>query len=72
MQTYLIHWQFPNQEVHMKGADVLAQYVENGGEADEFKGLGVVKIASILKVLMDERFKNIRSQSSLEVVTALV
>ena len=42
MQTYLIHWQFPDQEAHMKGADVFALYVESGYESDKFKGLEVI------------------------------
>ena len=42
MQTYLIHWQFPDQEAHMKGADVFAQYVESGCESDKFEGFEVI------------------------------
>ncbi len=42
MQTYLIHWQFPDLEAHMKGADVFAQYVESGCESDKFEGFEVI------------------------------
>ena len=42
MQTYLIHWQFPDQEAHMKGADIFAQYVESGCESDKFEGFEVI------------------------------
>ena len=42
MQTYLINWQFPDQEAHMKGADIFAQYVENGCESDKFEGFEVI------------------------------
>ena len=42
MQTYLIHWQFPDQDAHMKGADVFAQYVESGCESDNFEGFEVI------------------------------
>ena len=42
MQTYLIYWQFLDQEANMKGADVFAQYVENGCEKDKFEGFKVI------------------------------
>ena len=42
IQTYLIHWQFPDQEAHMKEADVFAQYVESGCESDKFQGFEVI------------------------------
>ncbi|WP_269625023.1 DUF3303 family protein [Prochlorococcus marinus] len=42
MQTYLIHCKFPNQEAHMKGAEVFAQYIESGCESDKFDGFEVI------------------------------
>ena len=42
MQTYLTHSQFLDQEVHMKGAYVFAQYVENGSESDKFEGFEII------------------------------
>ena len=39
MQTYVVHWQFPNQEAHIKGCDAFAEYLENGAEYDKFEGL---------------------------------
>ena len=42
MQTYLIHWQFPDQEAHIKGADVFAQYVESGCESEKFEGFEII------------------------------
>ena len=42
MQTYLVHWQFPDQESHMQGAEVFAEYVEKGCEGDQFNGFKVV------------------------------
>tara|TARA_B100000579_G_C22548546_1_gene718716 strand:- start:168 stop:344 length:177 start_codon:yes stop_codon:yes gene_type:complete len=58
MQTYLIHWQFPYQEAHKKGADVFGQYVESSCESLRGKWMG--------------ECKSIRSQSLLKMVTALV
>ena len=42
MQTYLIHWQFPDQEAHMKGADIFAQYFESGDKSYKFEGFEVI------------------------------
>ncbi len=42
MQTYLIHWQFPDQDALMKRADIFAQYVESGCESDKFEGFEVI------------------------------
>ncbi len=52
-ENFLIHWQFPDQEVHIKKADVFAQYVENGCGLDKFEGFEVVKELWILKGAMD-------------------
>ena len=38
METYLIHWQFHDQDALIKGADVFAQYVESGWALDKFEG----------------------------------
>ena len=32
MQTYVVHWQFPNQEAHIKGCDAFAAYLESGDD----------------------------------------
>ena len=42
MQTYIVHWKFPDQESHMQGAEVFAAFVEGGCEGDEFDGFKVV------------------------------
>ena len=42
MQTYIIHWQFPDQESHMQGAEAFAGFVEGGCEGDEFDGFKVL------------------------------
>ena len=42
MQTYIVHWQFPDQESHMQGAEAFASFVEGGCEGDEFEGFKVV------------------------------
>ena len=42
MQTYIVHWQFPDQESHMQGAEAFAGFVEGGGEGDEFDGFKVL------------------------------
>ena len=42
MQTYIVHWQFPDQESHMQGAEAFAGFVEGGCEGDEFDGFKVV------------------------------
>ena len=74
MQTYLFLWQFPDQEAHMKGADVFAQYVESGCESDKFEGFEVIN-----RVVNPEGAsgwmgdcQSIRSQNRLEMVSALV
>ena len=41
MQTYVVHWQFPNQEAHIKGCDAFAEYLEGGAEYDKFEGFEV-------------------------------
>jgi len=41
MQTYIVHWQFPDQESHMQGAEAFAGFVEGGCEGDEFEGFKV-------------------------------
>ena len=38
MQTYIVHWQFPDLESHMQGAESFAVFVEGGCEGDEFDG----------------------------------
>ncbi|WP_269615640.1 DUF3303 domain-containing protein [Prochlorococcus marinus] len=38
MQTYLIYWQFSDQEAHMKGGSVFTQYVESDCESYKFEG----------------------------------
>ncbi len=42
MQTYVVHWQFPNQEAHTKDFDSFAVYLECGSEHDKFEGFEVV------------------------------
>ena len=42
MQTYIVHWQFPDQESHMQGAEAFAGFVEGGCEGDDFDGFQVV------------------------------
>ena len=42
MQTYIVHWQFPDQESHMQGAEAFAGFVEGGCEGDEFDGFKVI------------------------------
>jgi len=42
MQTYIVHWQFPDQESHIQGAEAFAGFVEGGCEGDEFDGFKVV------------------------------
>ena len=42
MQTYIVHWQFPDQESHMQGAEAFAGFVEGGCEGDEFDGFKVL------------------------------
>ncbi len=42
MQTYIVHWQFPDQESHMQGAEAFAGFVEGGCEGDEFEGFKVI------------------------------
>ena len=42
MQTYICHWQFPDQETHMKGTEAFAGFVEGGCQGDEFEGFKVV------------------------------
>ena len=42
MQISLIHWQFNDQEVHIKGAEFFAQYIESGCESYKFKGFEVI------------------------------
>ena len=39
MQISLIHWQFNDQEVHIKGAEFFAQYIESGCKSDKPEGL---------------------------------
>ena len=41
MQTYIVHWQFPDQESHIQGAEAFAVFVEGGCEGDEFDGFKV-------------------------------
>ena len=55
MQTYLIHWQFPDQKAHIKGANVFAKYVESGCESAKFEGFEVINRVVILKGLVDGR-----------------
>tara|TARA_B100000579_G_C22420042_1_gene660377 strand:+ start:185 stop:400 length:216 start_codon:yes stop_codon:yes gene_type:complete len=43
VQSYLIHWQFPDQEGLMKGANLFAQYIESCSELDKFEGVEVIK-----------------------------
>ena len=42
MQTYIVHWQFPDQESHMQGAEAFAGFVEGGCDGDEFDGFKVL------------------------------
>ena len=42
MQTYIVHWQFPDQESHMQGVEAFIGFVEGGCEGDEFDGFKVV------------------------------
>ena len=42
MQTYVVHWQFPNQEAHIKGCDAFAAYLESGAERDKYEGFEIV------------------------------
>ena len=42
MQTYIVHWQFPDQESHMQGAETFAGFVEGGCQGDEFDGFKVL------------------------------
>ena len=49
MQTYILHWQFPDQESHMQGAEAFAGFVEGGCEGDEFDGFKVLKPRKIAK-----------------------
>ena len=42
MQTYICHWQFPDQETHMKGTEAFAGFIEGGCQGDEFEGFKVV------------------------------
>ncbi len=51
MQTYLIRWQIPDQEEHMKENDVFAHYVESGYESDKFTSFLIIN-----------RVENLRSQ----------
>ena len=39
MQTYIVHWQFPDQESHMQGAEAFAGFVEGGCEVMNLMGL---------------------------------
>ena len=39
MQTYIVDWQFPDQESHMQGTEAFAGFVELGCEGDEFDGV---------------------------------
>ena len=41
MQTYVVHWQFPNQEAHIKGCDAFAAYLESGAERDKYEGFEI-------------------------------
>ena len=47
MQTYIVQWQFPDQESHMQGAEAFAGFVEGGCEGDEFDGFKVVNLSLI-------------------------
>ena len=47
MQTYIVHWQFPDQESHMQGAEAFAGFVEGGCEGDEFDGFKVLNLSLI-------------------------
>ena len=42
MQTYICHWQFPDQETHMKSTEAFAGFTKGGYQGDEFKGFKVV------------------------------
>ena len=39
MQTYIVHWQFPDQESHMQGTEAFAGFVEGGCEGMNLMGL---------------------------------
>ena len=41
MQTYMVHWQFPDQESHMQGVEAFIGFVEGGCEGDKFDGFKV-------------------------------
>ena len=42
MQTYLIHWQFPDQEAHLKGADILLYSLKVLANPEEANGWAIV------------------------------
>ena len=43
MQTYLIHWQFPDQEASMKGADVFLNMSTIAANPEGANGWAIVK-----------------------------
>ncbi len=42
MQSSIVHWQFPDQEIHIKGTEAFTGFVEGGCQRDEFDGFKVV------------------------------
>ena len=41
MQTYVVHWQFTNQEAHIKGCNAFAAYLESDAERDKYGGFKI-------------------------------
>ena len=39
MQTYIVHWQFPDQESHMQGAEALRVLLKEDAKVMNFMGL---------------------------------
>ena len=39
MKTYIVHWQFPDQESHMQGAEAFAGFVEGDAKVMNLMGL---------------------------------
>ena len=72
-QTYLIDWQFSDQEAHMQGADVFAKYVENRCESDKFEGFEIINgVMNPEGARGWSDCKRNRSQSSFKMVSARV
>ena len=42
IKTYVVHWQFTNQEAHIKGCDPFAEYLEGGALYEKFEVFEVV------------------------------